>query len=81
MNTIRCDSCRRLFTFGNEVLEKNKGKKFAWAFCPHCGNATCIINKGEPLYENDDITGMSPIENLPTKKRGRKKKTEKSKGM
>ena len=78
MNTIRCDSCRKIITFDDNVLEKNKGKKFAWTFCTHCGNATLIINKGEPLYEVDDITGMSPIENLPTKKRGRKKKAEKT---
>jgi Zn finger protein HypA/HybF involved in hydrogenase expression len=73
LNTIRCDSCRRLFTFGNEVLEKNKGKKFAWAFCPHCGNATCIINKGETLYENDDATEITKVDVKP-KKRGRKPK-------
>lgn len=73
MNTIRCDSCRRLFTFDNEVLEKNKGKKFAWAFCPHCGNATCIINKGEPLYENDDEAEIIKVGVKP-KKRGRKPK-------
>ena len=73
MNSIRCDSCRRLFTFGNDVLEKNKGKKFAWAFCPHCGNATLIINKGEALYENDDATEITKVDVKP-KKRGRKLK-------
>ena len=76
MNTIRCDSCRRLFTFGDVVLEKNKGKKFAWAFCPHCGNATCIINKGEPLYENDDATEITKVGVKP-KRRGRKPKEKK----
>lgn len=74
MNTIRCDSCRRLFTFDNEVLEKNKGKKFAWAFCPHCGNATCIINKGEPLYENDELATEVTKVDVKPKKRGRKPK-------
>jgi hypothetical protein len=54
-------------------LEKNKGKKFAWAFCPHCGNATCIINKGEALYENDDATEITKVDVKP-KKRGRKPK-------
>ena len=73
MNSIRCDSCRRIFTFGNEVLEKNKGKKFAWTFCPYCGNATLIINKGEPLYENDDATEITKVDVKP-KKRGRKPK-------
>ena len=74
MNTIRCDSCRRIFTFGNDVLEKNKGKKFAWAFCPHCGNATCIINKGEPLYENDELATEVTKVDVKPKKRGRKPK-------
>ena len=77
MNTIRCDSCRRLFTFGNEVLEKNKGKKFAWAFCPHCGNATCIINKGEPLYENDELATEVTKVDVKPKRRGRKPKEKK----
>lgn len=77
MNTIRCDSCRRLFTFGNEVLEKNKGKKFAWAFCPHCGNATCIINKGEPLYENDELATEITKVDVKPKRRGRKPKEKK----
>ncbi len=62
--------------FEDSVLEKNKGKKFAWTFCTHCGNATLIINKGEPLYEVDEISKMSWTENIPTKKRGRKKKVE-----
>ena len=76
MNSIRCDSCRRIFTFGNEVLEKNKGKKFAWAFCPHCGNATCIINKGEPLYENDELATEATKVDVKPKRRGRKPKKE-----
>jgi hypothetical protein len=74
MNTIRCDSCRKVIIFDDKVLERNKGKKFAWTFCSHCGNATLIINKGEPLYETDeDLTLTTPIDVKP-KRRGRKPK-------
>jgi hypothetical protein len=54
-------------------LKKNNGKKFAWTFCPYCGNATLIINKGEALYENDDATEITKVDVKP-KKRGRKPK-------
>jgi Zn finger protein HypA/HybF involved in hydrogenase expression len=76
LNSIRCDSCRRVIIFDDNVLERNKGKKFAWTFCPHCGNATLIINKGEPLYEADDATEITKVDVKP-KRRGRKPKEKK----
>lgn len=77
MNTIRCDSCHRVVIFGDEVLKKNKGKKIAWTFCPHCGNATLIINKGEALYDTDeDLTTATQVDVKP-KRKGRKPKVKK----
>ena len=75
MYAIKCESCKKIIEFGNEKIPKDK--RFAWVFCPHCGSSTLIIDKGEPLYENEDDQTLNDKEIAKPKKRGRRRKGEK----